>query len=67
VRRYVLGAEPGDNISVSTTAEQRLAMMWPLAVEAWRLSGRPLPDYPRSLAPLRLIRLPRPPGDTSPA
>jgi len=66
VRRYTLGEEPGDDLSASTTAVQRLAMMWPLAVEAWRLSGRPLPDYPRSRAPVRVIHPPHPAGDTDP-
>jgi len=56
VRRFHLGAEPPDDLSDSTTAEQRLAMMWPLAVEAWLLAGRPLPDYPRSRAPIRRFR-----------
>ncbi len=40
----------------TTTAEERLAMMWPLALEAWRLAGRPIPDYDRSEIPARVIR-----------
>jgi hypothetical protein len=48
-----LGAEPSDDLSGTTTAEERLAMMWPLALEAWALSGRPIPDYERSAAPVR--------------
>ena len=35
VRVYRLGEEPGDDLSRETTPAQRLAMMWPLAVEAW--------------------------------
>lgn len=31
-------------------------MMWSLAVEAWRLSGWPLPDYDRAHLPARLFR-----------
>lgn len=31
-------------------------MMWPLALEAWSLSGEPLPDYVRSEAPVRRVR-----------
>jgi len=56
VRKYQLGSEPGDDLGSSTTADQRLAMMWPLAVEAWRLSGQPMPDYPRDRAPVRVLR-----------
>lgn len=47
MRSFRLGEEPGDDLSDTTTAAERLAMMWPLAVEAWTLSGRPLPDYDR--------------------
>lgn len=52
VRKYRLGSEPSDDLSASTTAEERLAMMWPLALEAWALTGAPLPDYPRERAPV---------------
>lgn len=52
VRVYRLGAEPGDDLSGLTTPEQRLAMMWDLAQEAWSLTGRPLPDYPRHETPV---------------
>jgi len=33
-------------------------MMWPLALEAWALTGRPLPDYVRGQAPVRRRSLP---------
>lgn len=33
-----------------------IAMMWPLAVEAWTMAGRPIPDYERDQMPSRLIR-----------
>ena len=52
VRVFRLGEEPADDLSAHTTAAQRLSMMWPLAVEAWSLSGRPLPDYGREQAPV---------------
>jgi hypothetical protein len=32
-------------------------MMCPLSLEAWALTGRPLPDYPRSEAPVRRAAL----------
>jgi hypothetical protein len=57
VRRYRLGSEPGDDLSSSTTAEERLAMMWPLAVEAWELARRPLPGYARENTPVTIRKL----------
>jgi len=63
VNVYRLGAEPGDDLSASTTAEERLAMMWPLALEAWDVSGRPLPRYSRQETPVAL----RPNGLAGPA
>ncbi len=39
-----------------SSAAERLAMMWPLAREAWLLSGRPLPDYDRGDMPGRVLR-----------
>ena len=59
VRTYRLGDEPGPDLSSTTTAHERLAMMWPLAREAWTLSGRVIPDYPRDRTPVRVVR---PPG-----
>ncbi len=56
VRKFRLGSEPSDDLSDSTTAERRLEMMWPMALEAWSLSGRPLPAYTRSETPVRVLR-----------
>lgn len=56
VRVFRLGEEPEDDLRASTTAAERLAMMWPLAVDAWTLSGREIPDYERHEAPIRVIR-----------
>jgi hypothetical protein len=56
VRRFELGDEPSDDISDTTTAAERLAMMWPLALRAWSLTGRPFPEYTRSEIPSRIIR-----------
>lgn len=58
IRRFRLGEEPGDDLSGSTTAEERLAMMWPLAVEAWTAAGRSLPTYTRERLPARIVRRP---------
>jgi hypothetical protein len=57
VRVHRLGDEPGDDLSATTTAEERLAMMWPLALEAFTLSGRALRGYRRSEAPVTVQRL----------
>jgi hypothetical protein len=62
--RVRLGDNSADDLSATTTPAERLAMMWPLAESAWRLAGRPLPDYDRSHAPTRLYRPgTRPPDD----
>jgi len=34
-----------------------LGMMWQLALDAWSMTGRPLPDYPRSRIPVRLATI----------
>ena len=52
VRVCRLGEEPGDDQSRLNTATERLAMMWDLARDAWSLSGRPLPEYPRHETPV---------------
>lgn len=56
IRKYALGEEPDDDLSGSTTAEERLAMMWELARQAWLLSGRPMPEYDRASMPGRVLR-----------
>jgi hypothetical protein len=55
VRAWPLGQEPGEDLSAFTTAAERLAMMWPLALDAWASAGQPVPDYPRRLAPIRVL------------
>ena len=60
-----MGMEPGDDLSASTSVAERLAMMWPLAVEAWTLSGRSLPDYDRKNMPGQLYRSGDVPPDDS--
>lgn len=55
VRRFMLGSQPGDDLSAETTPEQRLEMMWPLAVEAWTLTGAALPNYTRRHTPVRAV------------
>lgn len=54
--RIPLHAESGgEDLFASTTVEERLSMMWPLAKAAWSLAGG-IPDYPRSEAPIRISR-----------
>lgn len=56
VRVFRLGDEPSDDLSRTTTAEERLAMMWELAERAWRLAGREIPEYRRSEIPGKVLR-----------
>ena len=59
IRRYRLGKEPDDGVlNDIASVNARLAMMWPLALDAWASSGRPLPEYERSTAPGVVIRKP---------
>lgn len=57
VRRHALGREPGDAARLASATEC-IAMMWPLALEAWELAGLPVPDHGRADAPSRLVRGP---------
>lgn len=56
VRRFKLGEEPSEDLSSTTTPEERVAMMWQLAVDGWSISGRPFPSYTRATMPGALIR-----------
>jgi hypothetical protein len=56
VRTFALGNEPHENLSKSTTAAERLAMMWPLARSAWLLAHGEIPSYPRGEMPCRAIQ-----------
>ena len=44
------------DLSHSTTASERLDMMWRLALDAWASAGKPIPDYTRTETPGRVIR-----------
>ncbi len=52
IRRYQLGGEPSDDLSGSTTAEERLAMVEALTAEAWALTGKSVPTYTRQQTPI---------------
>ena len=58
VKAFRLGEEPGDDLSERTTPEERIAMMWRLAIDAWTLAGRRLPAYTRDRMPGRVVRTP---------
>lgn len=47
-------AEP--DLSLVTTAEQRLNILQELSARSWRLTGWPMPSYERSAAPTRIRR-----------
>lgn len=57
VRQWRLGEEPAENLTDSTTAAERVAMVEALSVEAWSLSRRLLPDYRRENAPVRVVAM----------
>jgi hypothetical protein len=59
VRRFEVGLEPNDDLSGTTTAAERMGMVWRLSLDAWAMTGKQLPDYPREQIPGRVIR----PGD----
>lgn len=63
IRTYRLGEEPAEDLSASTTAAERIGMMWRLARDAWAVAGRPIPDYPRERTPISKRRLHDPPAD----
>jgi len=58
IRVYKLGEEPPEDLSATTTAAERLAMMWPLALQAWAFTGKPLPTYTRAETPIRIVPSP---------
>lgn len=66
VRVYRLGDEPGDDLSGTTSVEARVAMMWPLALQAWELAGLSIPRYERQETPVSCRPWP-PPTTPSPA
>lgn len=53
-------ADQGKDVLVAVPPAERVAMVWALTCDAWAMSGRPMPDYPRSHAPGRIVRGRRP-------
>ena len=56
LRVFRLGEEPTEDLSATTTVAERLAMMWPLALDAFAMTGQPMPTYTRDEMPGRVIR-----------
>ncbi len=63
IRQFRLGEEPGEDLSATTTAEERLAMMWPLAVDAFCVRGGSSAASPRAHWPVKVRRLGDPEAD----
>lgn len=55
VRILAHGEETGDDLSASTTPEERIEMVWDLSRRMWLLTGRPLPHTARKDLPVRII------------
>ena len=56
LRRYRLGAEPGDDLSATTSPEQRLVLVWDLSRRLWALTGQPSASTPRNRIAVRISR-----------
>jgi len=51
--------DPEPDLVSVTTMEDRILMMWPLAVDAWAFAGREIPDYERGETPVSLVPVDR--------
>ncbi|MBK7905227.1 MAG: hypothetical protein IPJ78_01535 [Gemmatimonadetes bacterium] len=56
VRKFRLGEEPPDDILSTTTADERLAMVWELTRRIWELQGSLPCPYTRDTIPIRVLR-----------
>jgi hypothetical protein len=56
--RVSLAAHDSAELLMSRSATERVAMVWALTLDAWAMRGESLPDYPRALAPGRVLRPP---------
>ena len=43
--------------ATASTAEERVAMVWPITCDVWALSGREMPTYERKDMPVRVLNL----------
>ena len=63
IRQFPLGEEPGDDLSAVTTAEERLEMMWVLALDAFSPRSSWTPAPPRADWVVKVRRLGDPEAD----
>lgn len=63
IRQFRLGEEPGEDLSATTTAEERLSMMWPLALDAFSAGNSLSEALPRADWPVKVRRLGDPEAD----
>jgi hypothetical protein len=54
---FRLGAEPRDDLSATTTAEERIELVRELSERAWHLTGRSVPACSRGRIPAKVTRL----------
>ena len=55
IRKTSLQEQGDDDLFASTTVEERMAMMWQLAVDAWAFMGVEIePEFPRHV--VRVVR-----------
>jgi hypothetical protein len=63
VRQFRLGDEPNEDLSSTTTVEERIAMMWPLALDAFSVQASRAERLPRDRWPVKFRRLGEPEVD----
>lgn len=56
VKRMRLGHEDEPVAPPGASPSELVAMVWGLTLDAWAMTGQPLPDYARADAPGRLAR-----------
>ena len=56
-RIFRLDERVDDNLSDSTTVEERLAIVDALSKRMWEITGRPMPSYARAEIPTTIIHL----------
>ncbi len=56
IRSHNLGEEPLRDALDTSTVDERIAMMWPLAKEGWSVAGKPMPTYARATMPGASLR-----------
>jgi hypothetical protein len=55
-RSHLATFDDAADVMTTGTPSERVAMVWGLTLDAWAMSGRPLPDYPRDASPGRIVR-----------